>query len=446
MKKIKGWIKDVYQTPVHLTGDDYKSGQNFIILECICGTSMMRLSQGAFIAGFAKMLGMSQGLIGIISAIPMLANVIQLIGGMYFKNMTQYKLPITFMSFIIRSMIGTIYFIPLLFVKSTHQAIALILIYAIANFGIAFLNPGIVNWIMDLVPQSIRGEFFARREMFTMIIAAIGELVLAQMLDIFKFRGVERLGFSILSTIVMIWAFMSIYNLSKIKEPIRPKKTKKLKAKQELGRLFMDKNFKKLGILYAIWNFALYTGMLYIAIYMISNLQMSYLYAMIMSMLTLGFRVLSVRLWGKFVEAHMWSRAIEIGAILLGLSTGMLFFANSTTALFILPISHILSGIAWGSIGITFFNLQVMFAPDEERTLYIGTLASISGVFGFIATLGSGFFIDNFSNIHINIFNFPVSNIQIVFLVSGTLLALCGVYVRNIIAPMEQKRLTISNN
>ena len=89
MKKIKGWIKDIYQSPVHLTGADYKNGQKYIILECISGTSMMRLSQGAFIAGFAKMLGMSQGLIGIISAIPMLANVIQLIGGIYFKNITQ---------------------------------------------------------------------------------------------------------------------------------------------------------------------------------------------------------------------------------------------------------------------------------------------------------------------------------------------------------------------
>jgi len=443
MKRFKRWIKDIYQSPVHLTGDDYKNGQKFIILECISGTSMMRLSQGAFIAGFAKMLGMSQGLIGIISAIPMLANVIQLIGGIYFKNITQYKLPITFMSFIVRSLIGTIYFIPLLFIKSTHQAVSLIIIYAIVNFGIAFLNPGVVNWIMDLVPQSIRGEFFARREMFTMIIAAIGELILAQMLDIFKLRGVERLGFKILGIIVIIWAFMSIYTLSYFKEPIRLKKTNKLKPKQELSRLFQDSNFKKLGVLYAIWNFALYTGMLYIAIYMISNLQMSYLYVMIMSMLTLGFRVLSVKLWGKFVETHMWSKAVQIGAVLLGLSTGMLFFANPITALFILPISHILSGIAWGSIGITFFNLQVMFAPDEERTLYIGTLASISGIFGFIATLGSGFFIDNFSDIHINILGFPINNIQIVFMVSGILLALCGVYVKKIITPIEKKKLGI---
>ena len=446
MTTIKKWVKDVYQTPVHLTGEDYKKGQDFLILECICGTSMMRLAQGAFIAGFAKMLGMSQGLIGIISAIPMLANVIQLLGGIYFGNMTQYKLPVTFASLIARTLLGTIYFLPLLFIGNSQQAISLVLIYAIANFGIAFLNPPLINWIMDLAPESIRGQYFARREMFTMIIAAIGELIIAKMLDIFKIQGVERLGFNILGIIVIIWAWMSIFAFSKVKEPIRPEKPKGLKTKEKLTMLFGESNFKKLAVLYAIWNFALYIGMLYIAIYMIGDLERSYLYAMVMSMLTLGFRVLSVRLWGKFLQTNLWSKAIELGAILLGIATGLLFFANSTTALFILPLSHILSGIAWGSIGITFFNLQVMFAPDEARTLYIGTLATISGVVGFTATLGSGFFIDYFSSLHINILNFTIGNIQIVFLASGILLALCGIYVKKVIAPMEQKKVGMPSN
>ena len=443
MTIIKKWIKDVYQTPVHLTGEDYKKGQDFLIFECVCGTSLTRLSQGAFIAGFAKMLGMSQGLIGIISAIPMLANVIQLLGGIYFGNMTQYKLPVTFASLIARTLLGTIYFLPLLFVGNMQQAISLVILYAMANFGIAFLNPPIINWIMDLAPESIRGQYFARREMFAMVIAAVGELLIAQMLDVFKIRGIEGVGFNILGMIVILWAWMGIYAFSRVKEPIRPPKPQGLKTKEKLKLLFNESNFKKLAVLYAIWNFSLYIGMLYIAIYMIGDLQRSYLYAMIMSMLTLGFRVLSVRLWGKFLQTHLWSRVIEIGATLLGISTGLLFFANPTTALLILPISHILSGIAWGSIGITFFNLQVMFAPDEARTLYIGTLASISGIVGFIATVGSGFFIDRFSSLHINIFNFTIGNIQIIFLVSGILLALCGIYIKKVIAPMERKKVAM---
>lgn len=446
MISLNKWIKDVYQTPVHLTGKDYQNGQALFILECICGTSLTRLTQGAFIAGFAKMLGMPQGLIGMISAIPMLANVLQLLGGIYFGNMAQYKFQVSFGSLFARSLMGTIYFIPLLLVKNTQQAIALVMVYCLAYFLFAFLNPPIVNWIMEIAPESIRGRYFARREMFTMIIVAIGEMVMAKMLDIFKLKGVEQIGFIILGTITIIWAVINFYSFSAIKEPLRPNKKKKLAVKEDLGLLLKNVDFRNLAKLYSIWNIALYVGMLYIAIYMIGTLKMSYVYTMIMSMLTLGFRVLSVRLWGKFVESNLWSRAIELGAVLLGISTGLLFFANPTTAFIIIPLSHILAGIAWGSIGITFFNLQVMFAPDDTRTLYVGALSSISGISGFIATVISGFFIDNFANIHIEILGFTIGNIQIVFLVSGILLALCGVYVRKVIAPMERlKKLNIQN-
>lgn len=440
MRSIKEWVKDVYQTPVHLTAKDYEKGQALFILECICGTSLTRLTQGAFIAGFAKMMGMPEGIIGMISAVPMLTNVLQLLGGIYFGNISQYKLPACFGSLISRSLMGTVYFIPLLLVKNTYQAALLVLIYCIAYFLFAFLNPPIVSWIMELTPESIRGQYFAKREMYTMIIVAIGEIIMAQMLDNFKIRGIEKVGFIILGTIVMGWAFINFYSLSAVKEPIRPPKTRKRSVKEDLPLLLKDGNFKNLSTLYMIWNFALYVGMLYIPIYMIGTLQRSYLYVMIMSMLTLTFRVLSARVWGKFVEKNLWARAIELGAILLGISTMLLFFANSITALIILPIFHILSGIAWGSIGITFFNLQVMFAPDEERTLYIGALASISGISGFVATVLSGFFIDRFANIHISIIGFSVGNIQIIFLISGILLVLSGVYVKQVIAPMERAK------
>ncbi len=440
MNKIKDFFRKTYKTPVHLTGQDYKSGQDFLILECVGGTSLIRLSQGAFIVGFATMIGMPPGLIGILSAIPMLAHLFQVLGGIYYGNKRQYKFEVVAFSLIIRVLIGTIYFTPLLVAGNTQQVILLIVIYCIVSFGISFLNPPLISWIMDLAPENIRGQYFAKREMYTMIIVAFSEAVLAKMLDIFKLNGVEAIGFNVIGIIIMIWAFVSIYAFSAVKEPIRPEKTSKLSVKKDIKLLFENKDFKKLGFLYVIWNFSLNIGLLYIAVYMINRLQMSYLYAMIMSMLTLGFRVLSVKLWGRFVETNSWSRAIEIGAVLIGISTGLLFFANPVTAFIILPISHILSGIAWGSIGITFFNLQVMFAPAESRTLYIGALAALSGISGFIATVGSGFFIDVFAGIHITIFNFTIGNMQIIFLISGILLALTGIYVKNVIAPMEQAK------
>ena len=440
MNKLKSLFEKTYKTPVHLTGKDYSSGQNYLILECIGGTSLIRLSQGAFIVGFATMIGMPPGLIGILSAIPMLAHIFQLFGGVYYGNKHQYKLGVVALSFIIRILIGTIYFTPLLVSGKVAQGVLLVSIYCVVSFGISFLNPPIISWIMDLAPENIRGQYFAKREMYTMIIVALSEAVLAKMLDVFKLNGHEALGFNVIGIIIIIWALVSIYAFSAVKEPIRPERVNKLKTKETIKDLFQNKEFKKLGFLYVIWNFSLNIGLLYIAIYMINRLQMSYLYAMIMSMLTLGFRVLSVKLWGKFVETNSWSKAIEIGAILIGVSTGLLFFANSATALVILPISHILSGIAWGSIGITFFNLQVMFAPDESRTLYIGALAALSGIAGFIATVGSGFFIDVFAGINIQIANFDIGNMQIIFLISGVLLALTGIYVKNVIGPMEQEK------
>ena len=91
------------------------------------------------------------------------------------------------------------------------------------------------------------------------------------------------------------------------------------------------------------------------------------------------------------------------------------------------PVLQALSGAAWGGIAISVFNLQYHYAPEDKRVLYVSANSSYAGLCGFLSTLLGASLLTILPSFQIG--NLPVSGMQILFLLSGSLILGCVLYM-----------------
>jgi len=124
------------------------------------------------------------------------------------------------------------------------------------------------------------------------------------------------------------------------------------------------------------------------------------------------------------------------------------FFVNPATAFILVPVLHITSGASWAGIGISTFNIQFIFSPEDGRTVYIGFNTALGGIMGFLGTLTGSFLLGVFENIKPIIAGVEFSGMQILFGLSGIMLLVCSAYANFFIkqAPSHAGKINTDKN
>ena len=165
--------------------EDYLHAQNCFIGEAICGNILIKLTQGVFITGFCKYVGLSDSLTGIIASIPMFAGFLQIVGGIYFQNARERKKKISLLMLLSRVFLGVGYIVPVFLAKSAGGKWLFILFYTIGYLMVSLIGPAIVSWVFEMCPRN-RAEYLSRRERIVMIVLGCIEIPFGYSLDLFK--------------------------------------------------------------------------------------------------------------------------------------------------------------------------------------------------------------------------------------------------------------------
>ncbi|MGL6173705.1 MAG: MFS transporter [Cellulosilyticaceae bacterium] len=422
-----------------LTETDYTHAQNCFIGEAICGNLLIKLTQGVFVTGFSKYIGLSDSLTGIIASIPVLVGFLQIVGGLYFQNTKERKRKVTLMMLLSRIFLGLGYIIPVVFVGTGGGKFIFIGLYTLGYLMVSLIGPVIVSWVFEMCPKN-RSQYLSRREMIVMIVLGILEIPLGYSLDLFKDWQKEGLGFIVFGILTIIFGIINLMLLRSIKERPRNPEREKKELIETLKEVLNNKSFRKLAVLFGGWNMGIYFGNAYLFVYLLSKLEISYLFITCSGMICLAIRTLTVKRWAKLIDKKSWSYVARIGILIMAIATGLQAFLIRRTVYWLLPVIYLLSGTAWGAVAMTFFNLQVMFVPEEEQTKYIGVFASINGISGFTGTLIAATCIKLLKPYAIEFFGVTIANIQMIFIVSAFILLSCFIYTKWRIEPLEQKK------
>ncbi len=411
-------IKRIYFNKDKLSNADAQRSREISIFEGCTARSILTLTSGAFLVGFAKFLGASSQISGIISAIHILTGIITAISPIIYERMENRKFITCLFCLIGRLLLGLMIVIP--FIKSTHvnQISLLIGVFFIANLFLSFTLPASQTWILDITPEKIRGNYFGRRESIILGAVSIITLVMGQVLDRYEKHGNQLTGFIILYIFVICTAITNFILFSKIKEPCNKVQKKRISIKNIFTIPLKNRVYMIVVLLMAIWNIGFQLAAPFTSVYLISSLKLGYGLITIMTVLASITSVFTVRLWGRLADKKSWLYLMKLMIILQALCFFIWFFINKNT-LFLLPIAHILGGAAISGINISINNIQYRFSPKENKTIYMGFSSASNGIFGFCGTLIGAYFVKNSETLLLNVVGFTIGNMQILFLTAG---------------------------
>ncbi|HEY5560818.1 MAG TPA: MFS transporter [Clostridiaceae bacterium] len=425
----KALIKKVYFSKEKMKNHDFINSRKLYIYEGSFATGIMALTSGAFLAGFAKYMGASDQFNGIVAAIPAFAGIIQILSPVIFEKLEHRKLLICILSICFRMLLSAMVLIPIAFSQTGLRLGSLAIIYTLAYILGSFIGPPVGNWIIDLTPEHIRGNYCAVKDMYALLFMTVLTLFCGKLLDYFKYIDKEYNGFLIIGAIAFVMTIIHFFIISSIKEPMAHKSSFHIDLKKAITEPFANKQFRKIIIFSALWNIGFCMANPFFSVYMVANLKLDYTYIMIVGVVSTLVRVSTTKLWGRFADRNSWFLSTKLSIAMVAIAHSTWFFINPQTMWVLIPVAYIIGGFAWAGVNISIFNIQFQYAPKDGRTMYVGTSAAIGGLLGFTSSIIGSIILSIVGTKIIKLGIFAISNMQIIFAISGIALFICAIYI-----------------
>jgi len=290
----------------------------------------------------------------------------------------------------------------------------LVIVYTILVLFGAFLGPVWSSWMKDLVTEN-SGKYFGNRNRIVGFVALISMLAGGFILDYFNQTKIF-IGFIILFGVAFIARAISAHLFLKKYEP---------KLTHEKGYYFSfwqfikyipKSNFGKFAVLIALMQLATAIASPFFAVYMLKDLQFTYVQWILVTVAGSFASLLFMPLWGKFADYYGNMKATKITAFLITivplLWVGSIFIVKSSLLSYLIVVEAF-SGMAWAGFNLASSNFIYDAVTRQRMALCVAYFNILSGIGVFIGATFGGFI----SSMPFALFGF--SSILVIFFISG---------------------------
>jgi MFS family permease len=385
----------------NLTDEQRKSGLKLIVKDGLAAEAMATLSGGAFLVSLALNFGASNFQIGLLAALPTLANIFQIAAIYLVYHYANRRAITVYSSLFARLPILLIGFLPFMFSAPVCLNLLILLLFFHYMFG-GMSGCSWNSWMKDLVPEEMLGTYFSNRSRLIQILSISLSLACAFLLDHIKTRypAYEISTYSGMFFIGGICGLYGIYMLIKTPEP------KIIGIKTNLLKLFKNPlknvNFRNLLIFNSCWAFAVNLAAPFFSVYLLKMLHMKLSYVVAFSILSQITSILFIRVWGKYSDRYSNKSILRIcGPLYLACILAWTFTTMPQEHLFTIPLLvliYIFNGISTSGINLALSNIGMKLAPREgDAIVYLTAKGMINALFAGIAPVIGGFFADFFA-------------------------------------------------
>lgn len=366
---------------------------DLVIKEGLVTQAMGVLTSGTFLVAYALKLGATNFQIGIITAIPLFANILQIASVYFVKRSGSRKKVVVACTAMGRAVYILIALLP--FLGVTTEGIIILMLALCVQHGMGAISTGAwSSWMRDVIPQNQLGSFFSKRLLLCQIVSVLLGLGCAFLIHhvLQHYGNLEIYCYGLLFFIGAICGLTGSYMLSKTPEPMMPSATRiwfRLIKKPLLHR-----NFRNLMLYMASWNFAINLSVPFATVYMLQTLALGLPTVIGLTTLTQVVNVIFLRLWGRYADQYgnkavlTFCAPLYLFSILSWIYTTMPGKYEFTMPLLILI--HVLNGIATAGTSLAASSMGLKLAPKKDSVVYLSLLSFTSAVASGIAPLLSG--------------------------------------------------------
>jgi MFS family permease len=383
-----------------LSTEEVQSGKKLVICDALATQAIVSLTTGAFLVAFALEMGASNLTIGLLAAIPPLAQLIQ-IPSVQLVYKIRVRRAISFYACLVsRGFFLLIALSPLLL---PHEWIVPVLLIGLLGYGAfaAICTCAWNSWMRDLIPVSDLGRFNAKRMAVATFLGMIVALAAAQYIDWFSrnFPTHPVLGYSIIFVIAFFVSLIDSYFISSIPEP--KMQTNGSGILSMILRPLADMNFKNLLRFLFWWNLAVNLAAPFFVVYMLRKLELSLLVVIALGILSQTFNLLFFNVWGRLSARFSNKSVLRVcGPVFMGCVFAWTFTSMPDKHFLTMPllvVLHILMGVSTAGTTLATFNIAMKLAPKEEATSYLAAASLANSLSSGIAPVIGGCFADFFA-------------------------------------------------
>jgi MFS family permease len=394
-----------------------------------CGNAM----GAAALTGWALHLGMSAKLIGLLAALPVVAQVLQLFGALLTARFGHRR------TTLIAVALSRQAFLPLVFLPwlpfGDDGRRALLVAAAGAHHALGIVaNNGWNAWIGELVPERMRGRYFGRRTAICTVAGGTFGLAVGFVLDRAQRAAAAGPVLQALALLACIMGALSVWLLSRQhaaparREPVRW-------AAHAFRRALADPRAHRLVAYSVAWNAACGLSAPFFGLYVLRDLAAGYTafaacgagYALV--------RIATSATWGRAVDRAGAKPVIVLCTAGLALSP-LAWALCAPDRLWPLVLETAMGGLFFGGHAVATFAMPLAVAPERERPFYLAVVAVAGGAaFALTSALG-GALVDFAGPVHAPLRSLLWASAALRFAAVAAALALPGGTARRALIPV----------
>lgn len=377
---------------------EQERGLSYIIFDGLFTHAFVTLTGGIFLVAYALDLGASNLVIGLLAAIPPLAELMQIPGIAlveWFRNRKVIALTTSLLS---RGFWFLIAFIPFFVPPETGVLllVASILIYSCFS---AVKHCSWKSWMRDFIPDNILGIFFSRRLALSFALGSVLSVVACFFLDSWGNGAFPDLyGYSVIFVMGSLFGLVGLVFLAATPEP-RMEKQFAIPLHNLITECFQNRNFNNLLIFLCLWSFAINLAAPFLTVYLIKRLSLDITTIIILSLVSQVCSIFSFHLWGRLADQYSNKTVLQIAGPLFIVCIVAFTFTNfpdpHLMTMPLLVLIHIIMGFSTAGVTLASGNIGLKLAPKGSATTYLGTIGIFTSLSAGVSPIIGGLFVDH---------------------------------------------------
>lgn len=411
---------------MYITEKRLKIGRIMYVLEAAFEYFISILVAGSFLATLTAELGMSDSLTGILSSVISLGCLFQLLS--VTVRPARLKPTVVVMSILNQLLFMLLYVVPLFDLSNTLKSVLFTVFIFAAYFIYNVAHPKKINWLFSLVEDSRRGRFTANKEIISLISGMLFTFAMGAVIDYFKDKGEQRAAFAISAAVIFL--LMLLHTASMLAAPERiTEADEKKRLRQTVSEILKNKAVLKITVVFVVYYIATYASQPFYGTYQIHELGLSLKLVSAITMAGSVSRILFSRLWGSYADHHGFADMMRICLVFSAAAYAAATLAVPSNGGVMFTLYYIFYGIAQGGINSALINLIFDYSSNEQRADSLSICQALSGLAGFLSTLGFSAAVKAVQKNSNRIFGMLIYPQQAVSFVSLLLTALLFVYI-----------------
>lgn len=268
-----------------------------------------------------------------------------------------------------------------------HRVELFIILLILAALCGGLAGPAWGSLMSDYIPSRQRGRYFGWRNRIVGIVT-LGSVIASGLLLYWLEDVSYTAGFSIIFSVAALTRYVSAHFIGRIDEPPQKKDpASEFTFVMFLAR-FRESNFLKFVIAIACLNFASYLAAPFFPVFMLRDLQFSYLTYMALQVGSSLSSLIALPLWGRHADLVGNVRVLRLSSFFAVLVPALWLFSQNPAYLMLVQIW---AGFSWSGVTLCTGNFIYDAVTPQKRVRCIAYFNVINGVAIFLGSSMGGF-------------------------------------------------------